>query len=53
MQRKWIDFRDAACAFEASKWGGGTGGGPAATQCHLTLTAQQYLRLGADMDGER
>lgn len=41
MQRAWITFRDAACTFEATRWGGGTGANPAATQCALTLTARQ------------
>lgn len=45
MQRDWIRFRDAACAFERSGWGGGTGSGPATLQCQMELTAQQYLRL--------
>ena len=52
MQRAWIAFRDAACEYEATRWGGGTGAGPAAAQCALTLTARQanqldgYLREG-------
>lgn len=25
MQRNWIAYRDAACQFERSRWGGGTG----------------------------
>lgn len=45
MQRNWISFRDAACAFERSRWGGGTGGGPAAIECMMRLTAQQYFWL--------
>ncbi|MDM7459289.1 MAG: DUF1311 domain-containing protein [Paracoccus sp. (in: a-proteobacteria)] len=44
-QRRWIDWRDAACAYEYSRWGGGTGGGPASAQCMLTLTARQVLWL--------
>lgn len=44
-QRRWIDWRDAACSYEYSRWGGGTGGGPAGTQCMLTLTARQVLWL--------
>ncbi|MCZ0962586.1 lysozyme inhibitor LprI family protein [Paracoccus benzoatiresistens] len=47
MQRDWIAFRDAACAYERSRWGGGTGGGPASVDCSLRLTAQQYFRLRA------
>ncbi|UFS67637.1 MULTISPECIES: lysozyme inhibitor LprI family protein [Paracoccus] len=53
MQRNWIAFRDTACGFERSRWGGGTGGGPAGLHCALTLTARQYLWLdqyrGKDM----
>lgn len=49
MQRNWIAFRDSACDWERSKWGGGTGGGPASAQCALTLTAEQYLRLAASL----
>lgn len=45
MQRKWIGFRDAACGYERSRWGGGTGGGPASVNCSLTLTARQALWL--------
>lgn len=45
MQRHWIAFRDAACGYERSRWGGGSGGGPAGLHCALTLTARQYLWL--------
>lgn len=45
MQRDWITFRDAACAYERSRWGGGTGSGPASANCMMHLTAQQYLWL--------
>jgi uncharacterized protein YecT (DUF1311 family) len=45
MQRAWIAWRDAACAYEASTWGGGTGAGPAATQCMMQLTGLQALAL--------
>ena len=45
MQRAWIPFRDSACAFEAAQWSGGTGAGPAATACHMRLTAEQTLRI--------
>ena len=49
MQRAWIPFRDAACAYDASKWFGGTGAGPAALWCLIYETAEQTLRLEADM----
>lgn len=45
MQRAWIAYRDAACLYERSTWGGGTGGGPAAASCLMSLTAAQALRL--------
>ncbi|MEQ6248364.1 lysozyme inhibitor LprI family protein [Sulfitobacter sp. HNIBRBA3233] len=45
MQRSWIVFRDAACAYEASRWGGGTGAGPAAIGCAMQQTARQALSL--------
>ena len=52
MQRAWIAFRDAACTHEATRWGGGTGAGPAAAQCALTLTARQAMHLdGLTRDG--
>ncbi|MFC3167937.1 lysozyme inhibitor LprI family protein [Paracoccus fontiphilus] len=47
MQRDWIAFRDSACSYEGSRWGGGTGAGPAGVDCSLQLTAQQYFRLRA------
>jgi len=50
MQRAWIPFRDAACAYEASLWAGGTGAGPAATWCLLDETARQVLRLEASIE---
>ena len=45
LQRAWISYRDAACMYEYSTWGGGTGGGPAHTACLLSLTAEQALML--------
>ncbi len=45
MQRAWIAFRDATCAYEASHWGGGTGQGPARAACRLRMTAAQTLYL--------
>lgn len=41
MQRSWIAFRDATCAFERSQFGSGTGGGPAEISCLLRMTARQ------------
>ncbi len=50
MQRAWITFRDRACDYERTKWGGGTGGGPATLSCHLNQTARQTLALEADLN---
>jgi len=46
MQRAWITYRDATCAFEAAQWGGGTGAGPAYNGCVMRLTAAQAITLG-------
>lgn len=48
MQRAWITYRDAACDYERSQWGGGTGGGPATLACLMELTGLQALRLQPD-----
>lgn len=53
MQRAWIGFRDAACAYEYSQWGGGTGGGPAHADCAMRLTAEQTLALQARLDEQQ
>ncbi|MDO5658064.1 MAG: lysozyme inhibitor LprI family protein [Paracoccus sp. (in: a-proteobacteria)] len=45
MEQSWTRFRDAACAYERSRWGGGTGGGPAALDCMIRLTAQHSVWL--------
>lgn len=50
MQRAWIVWRDAACAYEYAQWGGGTGGGPSATACMMRLTAEQALALEDRID---
>lgn len=53
MQRAWIAFRDAACAYEASQWGGGTGAGPAYIGCLMTQTGHQALELEARLGGKQ
>ncbi|WP_378944004.1 lysozyme inhibitor LprI family protein [Paracoccus sp. R86501] len=53
MQRDWIAFRDAACSYEGSRWGGGTGAGPAGTRCMMIQTARQYIWLNAYLDEGR
>lgn len=45
MQRAWMGYRDAACIYEYSTWGGGTGGGPANAACLMDLTARQTMML--------
>lgn len=45
MQRAWMGYRDAACFYEYSTWGGSTGGGLANAACLLDLTARQSLVL--------
>lgn len=47
MQRAWIPYRDAACWYEYTTWGGGTGGGPANAECLMHVTAKQALDLEA------
>ncbi len=49
MQRAWIVFRDAACSYEYTQWGGGTGGGPANAACLMKLTGQQTLLLESNL----
>ena len=53
MQRAWIAFRDRACAYELSQWGGGSGGGPAVANCHMVMTGQQALRLEYRLEEKR
>ncbi len=52
MQRAWLPFRDAACDYERSQWGGGTGGAPATHACLMDRTARQTLLLERHLDGE-
>lgn len=43
MQRAWIGFRDAACDFERTQWGEGSGRGPAGVGCMMRMTGEQAL----------
>ena len=47
MQRRWLDYRDAACANAGAWWHGGTGQGPATVQCLMDQTGRQALLLDA------
>ncbi len=53
MQRAWIPFRDAACWYEYSTWGGGSGGGPANAECLMHQTGRQALVLEARLEERR
>ncbi len=53
MQRAWIGYRDAACVYEYSAWGGGTGGGPAVAACLMQVTGEQTLRLEMTLEERR
>ncbi|MBV7409433.1 lysozyme inhibitor LprI family protein [Maritimibacter sp. DP1N21-5] len=50
-QRSWIAYRDAACHFERSKWGAGTGGGPAQANCLMRMTAERAITLQLESAG--
>ncbi len=49
MQRAWIAYRDASCAYEAAKWTGGTGAGPATVACLAYETGRQTFLLEVDL----
>ncbi|MGI9395022.1 MAG: lysozyme inhibitor LprI family protein [Boseongicola sp.] len=53
MQRSWIGYRDAACFYDYSEWGGGTGGGPAHAACLMRITGVQALRLEEKLEGRK
>ena len=46
-ERKWIQFRDAACKSEYALWGGGSGGPNARTTCLIRLTRVRTADIGA------
>ena len=52
-QQAWIAFRDADCAHELSQWSGGTGGGPATTQCLMQITGERALALERRLAGKQ
>ncbi|MCZ0962585.1 lysozyme inhibitor LprI family protein [Paracoccus benzoatiresistens] len=47
MERDWITFRDARCAYDRITNGGGTGGALAEPTCKLNETARQVILLMA------
>ena len=51
MQRAWIGFRDAACAYERAQWTGGSGAGPATLSCLMYRTGEQALYLETNLTG--
>lgn len=52
MQRKWIAFRDAACANAASWYDGGSAAGPALQSCLMEQTGRQALALEDLVEGD-
>ena len=44
-ERKWIEYRDAACKAEYGLWGGGSGGPNARTMCVIRLTRHRTSDL--------
>ena len=50
MQRAWIAWRDATCAFEAGEYAGGTLAGTVATGCMMQRTGDQVLWLAGELD---
>lgn len=51
MQRAWITYRDATCAYERRQYDGGTIGGLIEVDCQTQLTAQQAFRLQSSVLG--
>lgn len=47
MQRAWIAYRDAACNYEMTTWGGGSGAGPAGSECEMRMSGRAALDLMA------
>lgn len=48
-QKAWLAYRDAECAYQESFWAGGSGGGPAAVACEMTLTGHRAIDLNASL----
>jgi len=44
-QRAWIAFRDAQCALDYQRWGGGSMRTIAAADCLMTMTAARAIEL--------
>jgi uncharacterized protein YecT (DUF1311 family) len=51
MQRAWITYRDATCAYEQRQMDGGTIGQLFYADCMATLTAEQTFRLQSSVLG--
>lgn len=50
IQRLWIKWRDASCAFPIAYYDGGTGFKPAMALCDMKATARRAIDLGAILD---
>ncbi len=50
MQRAWITYRDAACAFERSLWANGSGASIGQISCLMNETAGQLFVLTTEID---
>jgi uncharacterized protein YecT (DUF1311 family) len=51
MQRAWITYRDATCAYEQRQYDGGTIGDLVQVDCMTQLTAEQAFRLQSTVLG--
>lgn len=52
-QRKWIQYRDARCGFEADAWRGGTGASLLYVGCLTAATKARADELEADIEQRR
>jgi uncharacterized protein YecT (DUF1311 family) len=49
-QRAWLNFRDAACDYEANSWTGGTGYGVIHSSCLATMARNRSRELQSYLD---
>jgi uncharacterized protein YecT (DUF1311 family) len=50
-QRAWIAFRDAECALQYDRWGGGSIRSIAYADCKMTMTASRAIELRDMVEG--